>query len=154
MDTSLSCWLLCPQSKARRWANGVVRKWGRTDLAKFCFFNPVGVRLESLKAHDFTGFRPDFNRTLTGFHKNCLTPSSPTPFTRCRKATAPRFELYATCTEFFNQGATKGGRQTNGLVSSFVTFWSLFLTFLFFFSPFFAKLLFPDSICGRVIQAN
>ena len=46
----------------RRWANGVARKWGWTDLTRFCFFSAVGVRLVPLKTHDFKGFRPDFNR--------------------------------------------------------------------------------------------
>ena len=51
--------------KPRPWANGVVCKSGRTDLTGFCLFSPVGVRLAPLKTHDFEGFQPDFNRTLT-----------------------------------------------------------------------------------------
>ena len=50
-------------------------KWGRTQmgsdgfnriLAGLYFFSPVRVRLVPLKTHDFKGFRPDFNRILTG----------------------------------------------------------------------------------------
>ena len=57
-----------------------------------------------------------------------------------------------------SQGAAKGGRQKEfdhffffffGTLS--VTFWSLFLMLLSLFHHFFAKLLLPDSFCGRVI---
>ena len=46
----------------RLWANGVVRKWGRTDLAGFYLDSRVGVRLVPLKTHDLKGLRPDLNR--------------------------------------------------------------------------------------------
>ena len=46
----------------RLWANGVVRKWGRTDLTGFYFFDPAGVRLVPLKTRDVKEFPPDFNR--------------------------------------------------------------------------------------------
>ena len=53
--------------QSRRRANGVVCKWGRTDLTGFYFFSSVWVRLIPLKTHDFKGLWPDFNRSLTGF---------------------------------------------------------------------------------------
>ena len=37
-------------------------------LTGFYLFNPFGVRLVPLTAHDFKGFRPEFNRILTGFN--------------------------------------------------------------------------------------
>ena len=46
----------------RLWANGFVRKWGRTDLTGFYFFIPVGVRLVPLKHMISRGF----DRILSG----------------------------------------------------------------------------------------
>ena len=63
----------------RRCANGVVCKWGRTDLTGFYFFGPVRARLVPLRTHDFKGFRTDFNRIPWNLDKNCLTPSSADP---------------------------------------------------------------------------
>ena len=46
---------------------GVVRKWGRTDLTGIYLLDPARVRPVPSETHDFKGFQPDFNRTLTGF---------------------------------------------------------------------------------------
>ena len=56
----------------------------------------------------------------------------------------------------FVQGAAEllkeVGKGSSTTFSSFlVTFWSLFLTLLSLFCDFFARLLLPDSFCGRVI---
>ena len=53
----------------RLWANGVVRKWGRTDLTGFYLLGAVRVRLVPSgppKHMTFKGFQPDFSRILTG----------------------------------------------------------------------------------------
>ena len=46
---------------SRPWANGVLRKWGRTNLAGLYLLGPAGVRPAPSETHDFKGFRLDFN---------------------------------------------------------------------------------------------
>ena len=40
-------------------------EWGRMQMTGFDLFSPVGVSLVPLKTHDFKGFRPNFNQSLT-----------------------------------------------------------------------------------------
>ena len=49
----------------RLWANGVVRKWGRTDLTGFDLLGPVRVRLVPSGSPKHMISR-DFYRILTG----------------------------------------------------------------------------------------
>ena len=51
-------------------------KWGRTQMGSdgfnrvltgFYLLDPARVWAVPSERHDFKGFRPDFNRTLTGF---------------------------------------------------------------------------------------
>ena len=76
------------EPKDRRWANGVARKWGRTDLTRFKDFDRI-----------------DFDRILTGLWldsmesgkswlKTVWPPSWPTPFTWCRSEEPALSELF------------------------------------------------------------
>ena len=52
------------------------------------------------------------------------------------------------------RGPAKGGRQKKFHHFFLVTFWSVLLSFGYFFRHFLAKLFLPDSFCGRVTNKN
>ena len=69
-------------------------------ISGFYLFRQVGVPLASLKQISSKRFRLDFSQTFTAFWpyctesgQNCLTPSRPTRFTRCR--------FFFCCLSFF-----------------------------------------------------